>query len=118
MTIGPIIGHISIRIYQRNSKQMEDHEHACGFGMDPGEAEARQMPVVLGLQMARACAWHVMLFGASVMFSRRSKDLGNCVDTYSPDDAVIPGNVFYQKDGDLYIGGPENYYVNYTALRL
>ena len=37
---------------------------------------------------------YAMLFGAGVMFTRRSKDLANCVSMYSPDDAVFSGAVF------------------------
>ena len=58
---------------------------------------------------------YVMLFGAGVMFTRRSKDLANCVSIYSPDDSVFAGAVFYKKDDGttLWIGGS-----NFTAPEL
>ena len=56
---------------------------------------------------------YAMLFGAGVMFTRRSKDLANCVSMYSPDDSVFAGAVFYKKDGALWIGGS-----NFTAPEL
>lgn len=44
------------------------------------------MTVVLRMYISR-----MHLCVAGVMFSRRSKDLAACVDSYSPDDAVQPG---------------------------
>ena len=56
------------------------------------------------------CLAYAMLFGAGVMFSRRSDDLASCIDMYAPDDSVFAGAVFYNKDGALHIGG-ENFTV-------
>ena len=53
------------------------------------------------------CLAYAMLFGAGIMFSRRSDDLSSCINMYAPDDSVFAGAVFYNKDGALHIGGED-----------
>ena len=131
LCINMIIGHACIRIFQRNkpsspprsaptvmlSTESPYGELESASGIDTA-AKEEELPIVYGLPLVYFKYIHgfcmllgyAMLFGAGVMFSRRSKDLADCVNAYSPDDAVFPGAVFYMKDGALYIGGS-----NFTA---
>lgn len=132
LVINMIIGHACIRIYMRNKptpsipcvqigKLSTDSESPYGeLEIDTAidDTTATELPVLCGLPLVYfkymhgfcMCLAYAMLFGAGVMFTRRSKDLVDCVNAYSPDDAVFPGAVFYMKDGALYIGGS-----NFTA---
>ena len=107
LILNMIVGHICIRIYQRNVQLVLQSSSAkfCGI-------QLHYFKYIHGGCMAIA---YVMLFGAGVMFTRRSKDLANCVSIYSPDDSVFAGAVFYKKDDGttLWIGGS-----NFTAPEL
>jgi len=118
LVVNMIVAHASIRIYQRNKKKLEDNhvELSSLAAQDKQEQQTvRPVPKVYGLPLVYyknihglcMCLAYAMLFGAGVMFTRRSKDLANCIDMYSPDDAVVAGAVFYRKDGALWIGGAD-----------
>lgn len=125
------VAHISIRIWQRNRPNSNQKSELAEVtvAVDPDredsasrtemeEVKEETQVIVYGLKLNTFKVIHgvsmsiayAMLFGAGVMFSRRSKDLSACVNIYSPDDAVVAGAVFYSKDGALYLGG-----ANFTA---
>ena len=113
------IGHASIRIYQRHRKREDDEATASDLGSvtlrdgDTPLISTAKSALVYGLPLSWYRTTHAvcmalsfsMLFGAGVMFTRRSRHLRHCTNMFAPDDSVVPGAVFYERGNDLWIGG-------------
>ena len=106
--------------YQRAlSNSADPSDKANSFVNTEGGSESvKAAPRVCGVPLhvfrtihgVSMCLAYSMLFGAGIMFTRRSQDLQNCKNFYAPHDVKTgPGMVLFEHAGALYMGGS-----NYT----
>jgi hypothetical protein len=121
-----IIGHASIRVYQRGMveqrwKAASLVQQSTGQGVPLVLEDERALaePLVCGVRLIRfkqlhgaaMCIAYSMLFGAGIMFTVRAKQLANCQNFYAKGhaDAVSVGNVIFELDGALVLGALPNF---------
>lgn len=114
LIVGQIIGHAAIRAYQRGMQMVKDDLKDQGFTEPAALATEVQVAAVsrrgaCGIPLLRLRQIHaffmilsfLMLFGAGVMFTKRSKDLGSCRGFVAVRDSLQPGARIVERDGQL-----------------
>lgn len=115
LVVNMIVAHASIRIYQRGMSQRPLTEERKPVPELQDKSEEDNEKLVCGIRLVRfmqlhaicMCLAYAMLFGAGVMFIRRSQNLRNCKNFYARNDAevVTVGSVIFELDGALILGG-------------
>jgi hypothetical protein len=108
-------------VYQRGVARKALPQHAMSSdnvalpAFEIGVAGVDGPATVCGVKLIRfkqlhgvcMCLCYSMLFGAGVMFIKRSKQLGNCQPFYAKGhaNAVSVGSVIFELEGALVLGG-------------
>lgn len=125
LVVNMIVGHASIRVYQRGvtskalthgtSSHLPSATQSLQIAHDNHPTTSNSETTVCGIKLIRfkqlhgvcMCLAYSMLFGAGVMFIKRSKQLANCQPFYAKGhaDVVSVGSVIFELDGALILGG-------------